>query len=164
MKHSRQNYPFDYLRQGSGILFKKNIKIGIIVFMISILLGTSVTVVYAAYASSNNRYYGPINGYEYYNCAIVYDDASATTWVLLDQTGQVPTGYMGARARLYTSDGTLREDSGWTYSDEPLAGWYVDTDTQIWSGTYYSQGYSAAYNGNGYNTYSTYRSPNITKS
>lgn len=144
----------------------KNLRTILCAFLISVFLGTSATVVYANSVNSNDRNYGPVNGYKYYNNASVINNTNlcARTWVMMTEGGnQVPTGYMGGKARLYTSGGSLKRESEWIYNDQPIAGYGVYTNNYNQSGTYYSKGISAAYNGNGYTTYSTYQSPNLTR-
>lgn len=134
-------------------------------FIVGILFGISAIVAFAAYAESNWRYYGPINGYSYKNQAVVTNDfgyIAAETYVSNQAWAQVPTGYMGARARLYNSSGTLRASSNWFYNSQPVMSIGVGIPcNQCSSGTYYSRGLTAAYNGNGYTENTTFSSPNI---
>lgn len=76
------------------------------------------------------------------------------------QSGTVGTGYMGTLPRLYTDGGQLvAMAASWRYNSSPLVGMETGTDTYGIHGTYYSQGQTKAYNGNGYTTQTTYRTP-----
>ena len=55
----------------------------------------------------------------------------------------------------------LVESTDWIYNDEQLAGISIPADTCDDSGAFYSYGISRAYNGDGYSTYYTYRSPKV---
>ncbi|WP_422446435.1 peptidase [Thermoanaerobacterium sp. DL9XJH110] len=127
-----------------------------------LILGIS-SVVFAAYATSDKKE-TTVYGYTYMYSAGVYTNGtyvSAETAVsCIDQN--VPTGYMGAKARLYDSDANLILESSWEYNDEELAGFNTWTKTYTTSGNYYSFGQVRLYNGDGYNTYSTYKSPIVT--
>lgn len=145
----------------------KNVKIVLCAFLISFVLGTSATVALAfSYATSNNFYYGPINGYSYYSFATVFNNngnASAGTTVTLDSGGdQVPIGYMGLKCRLYNADGDLVQQTSWVFNSDPCASMGTGTNSTNISNYYYSQGRTAAYNGNGYTYYDTYQSPFIS--
>ena len=67
---------------------------------------------------------------------------------------------MGAYARLYRNDGSLVWDSGTYYNSGPAFSYSVPASYFYDLGwTFYSKGLTYAYNGNGYNTYSTFQSP-----
>ncbi|MCR4430337.1 MAG: hypothetical protein NUV45_04870 [Tepidanaerobacteraceae bacterium] len=125
-------------------------------------LGIS-SIVFAAYAHSDYKK-ATVYGYTYKYRADAYTDgtyvAGGTT--VSCNGGNVPTGYMGIKARLYNSDGDLKVSSRWVYNDEELAGFNVWTDEYTTSGDYYSWGQVKLYNGDGYNTYTTYKSPIVT--
>lgn len=133
-------------------------------FIIGIILG-SATVAQAAVANSNYFYYGPVNGYYYQNQSVMVTPPKggiyAGTFVQTQYPVNVPTGYMGAFSRLYNSNGVQVESSGWVFNDVPEAGMGQNTPYYYVSGTYYSVGATAAYNGNGYTTYQAYRSPDL---
>jgi hypothetical protein len=84
----------------------------------------------------------------------VYASAEAAT-----QSGEdVPTGYMGANAWLYKGS-TLVYSSGWVYNDQSRERVYAHTSTDYDSGSYYADGQTKAYYGNGYYTYDAFQSP-----
>ncbi len=144
-------------------MLKERVKFLVSIFTGGVIIGALTTVVMAATAESNFRTYGPINGYFYENQAIVSNDSSlsASTRVGNDSTA-IPTGYMGARAELYKG-GTLCSGNSWIYN---AATQYWLTSTVVsscGSGAYYSKGWSAAYNGNGYDQFYTNQSPNINE-
>lgn len=146
---------------------RNDLKVAICTLMVGILIAMSATLVFAASVSSPYGYYGPILGYSYKNQAKAYTGTGdlAGVWAyacVYSEDGNVPTGYMGARARLYNSSGSLVKSSSWVYNDEPLSGMSIPTDIYKTKGTYYSKGLTAAYNGDGYTTYYTFQSPNIT--
>lgn len=77
----------------------------------------------------------------------------------------IPAGYMGVYARVYVND-SLRSSSGWTYNTGK--GNAMGTSTGVFDvflnpaeGIVFSQGKFALYNGNGYNEYSTNRTPSL---
>lgn len=148
-------------------MFRRNLRTIFCLFLVSVLLGVSASVVYAA-VKSNWKNYGPINTYSYRNQASAginnWNEVYASTWVENTDSENVPAGYMGNKARLYSSSGSLLEQSVWDYNDDPCGGFSQIAPTRSQSGTYYSKGQTKAYTGNGYNTYDTYQSPNIQKS
>lgn len=76
--------------------------------------------------------------------------------------GNVPTGWIGVRTRLYNSSGDLKASKGYEYSSSPCVGMSLLTQPP-YSGAhdaYYSYGLTRAWNGYGYSTYGSFRSPN----
>jgi len=137
-------------------------------FACGVLLGIG-SEVFAGVANGTMGYYGPIDGYSYENQATIYtfasglgQGASAQVYAQNQAQANVPSGYMGAYAQLWNSSGALIESSGWIYNNGPAYQQDASTGTYTTHGTYYSTGFTAAYNGNGYTTYSTFRSPNQT--
>jgi hypothetical protein len=141
---------------------KRNFKTFVSTFIIGIILGISTMVIFAGTASSSTGYYGPFLGYYYKNYATITVDGNgqnATTTVSNDGSGYIPTGYMGAQARLYKND-ALYKYSTMGYSSAPVISFFATTGwSSGGSGTYYSYGMTAAYNGNGYTNYYTFISP-----
>jgi hypothetical protein len=76
-------------------------------------------------------------------------------------SGNAPAGYMGADGRLYGPTSGLCEDGGWVYNNAATNQEEGHTTFGSYCGTgnYYSYGYTRAYNGNGYNTKGTDKSP-----
>ncbi|MGD0855703.1 MAG: hypothetical protein ABSA18_07835 [Dehalococcoidia bacterium] len=145
-------------------MIKKYFKMVLCAFVVGIILA-SAPAAFAGLAYSNPIYYGPIDGYSYYNEALVYTGsglAYAETLESNQGSGNVPTGYMGCLARLYNSSGTLVTNTPWEYNSQPMLSFAAYTNDIYTSGTYYSSGIASAYNGNGYTPYYTYQSPNQT--
>ena len=138
------------------------LKVALYALLIGAFFGGAGTAL-AGFASSPSYYYGPVYGYSYYNLAVVETGTSGAEagTAVSDQSSSVnvPTGYMGAFARLYNGNNVLVESSGWYYNNQPLNGISYWTSYDTTHGTYYSYGITAAYNGNGYNDYYTYQSP-----
>lgn len=74
----------------------------------------------------------------------------------------VPEGYVGARARLYNSSGTLVGASDWKYNSSSSTGETAYYSYSCTSGYYYAKGAVKIYNGDGYSTYDCKATPNIT--
>lgn len=145
----------------------ENLKKPIALFIIGIILGISIMAVFAGSADSPEICYGPHLGYSYCAYSSIYLSGSSGVFgssrVRSDNFKNVPIGYMGVMADLTReSDGALIATSTWRYNTEPIASMGVTTDYVTTKGTYYSQGLSRAYNGNGYDTYLLYRSPSQT--
>ncbi|SCG82234.1 hypothetical protein DW1_0625 [Proteiniborus sp. DW1] len=131
----------------------------VIAFIIGCFLLAAINV-YAATSPSPYQY-ATVFGYEYkYRSSVSSDSESAWsgTFILLTE-GNATAGYFGANARLYDSSGTLLKSSGWYYNDEELAGLSNLTDSYYGKGTFYGKGQVRMYNGDGYNTYTTYSTP-----
>lgn len=62
---------------------------------------------------------------------------------------------------LYNDSGQLKAYIDYVYNSVSAVGIGYSTSDYTVSGTYYSQGFTKAYNGDGYDLQSTYRSPNI---
>lgn len=125
------------------------------------LFGISVGAAIAGTASSPKGYYGPIKGWSYWNQATVHTGSPriyASTTVSQNGTSNVPSGYMGALARLYKNS-ALCASNGYSFNSGPANSLSVPTLSACGSGTYYSYGATAAYNGNGYSYYYTFKSP-----
>lgn len=82
--------------------------------------------------------------------------------ICTDDGNKVPEGYMGARARLYTSSGVLVSSSDWEYNSLSTSGKTAYYSYPCTSGYYYAKGSVKIYNGDGYNTYDCKATPNIT--
>ncbi|MDP2400824.1 MAG: hypothetical protein Q8M66_02495 [Actinomycetota bacterium] len=127
------------------------------------VLGAAIPA-FAGIAYSSYGYY-TVYGIGYRNRASVYtysDRGFAATDVFTYPAQNVPSGYMGALARLYNSSGTLVRQSTWRYNSGSASGLGATTSDSytIPTGVYYSLGQSRAWNGSGYTTYNTFRSPN----
>lgn len=113
--------------------------------------------------SSGYGYYGPIAGQSYRNQATADNVGTghADTYVL-DTTGSSPAGWMEAEARVFISTGAMCSTSGMIPAPSAGSTWAAHKQNTCGYGLRYSYGKSAAYNGNGYNYYYTFKSPNIT--
>lgn len=136
-------------------------------FIIGIILGVSTMAAFAyTVADGNYTYYGPVNGYSYFNYSSVeaWDpgvgvDANMT---VADQNydQNIPTSYMGLKAWLYKGDAVV-QSTGWEYNTEPNEGFWLWTDNNYDTGYYYADGQSRAWNGSAYNTYDAAASPQV---
>lgn len=141
---------------------KKNKKINIfLTFVLSMFMITTTALA----DTSSNPYETPtINGHRYTFTSEVWtrgSGSSATVEAVARVAAEtnVPTGYMGANARLYNSSGSLVKSSGTTYNTSSISAFYVYSQrTSTW-GQYYAQNTGSFYNGNGYTTYTGYKSP-----
>ncbi len=107
--------------------------------------------------------YATVYNYDYAYCAKADANTGrvrATTY-LRCADGNVPAGYLGVYARLYSESGSLKVSSGWTYNSSSASAIQTTTEYATTSGTYYSKGQVRMYNGNGYANYNTTQSPYI---
>lgn len=74
-------------------------------------------------------------------------------------SGSTPAGWAGSRGRLFTSGGALSCE-GTTIYNPALYPAHGFSCTRLSSGAWYSWGVSQGWNGSGYNTFYTYKSPN----
>lgn len=134
-----------------------------------VLLTTFFTkpAVVSANVSSSPYYTPAVNGYRYNFTSEVVGRNSGSNFTLEAlieiRSPVVPAGYMGGQARLFTSSGTLRASSSMTYTTSRGPGLIVYSPRTRTPGTYYSISRGTFYHGNGYNTYTGYRSPNMVR-
>lgn len=138
------------------------------ILTVGVVAGLITGVVFAASATSNSKNIGPVNGYSYTTVAEVRSPTGvyidANTSMVKQTSGTVPSGYMGVKARLYKST-TLCKASDPTYNNSAVSG--INGNVELGfsgcgSGNYNSKGVAYAYNGNGYTSYDTNVSPNIS--
>ncbi|KXG74029.1 hypothetical protein AN618_24160 [Fervidicola ferrireducens] len=105
---------------------KKFHKTLFLISTVCILILSFSIVAFAAYADSPYKY-ATVYGYDYDFKARIYNTGTYVTaeTLVVCNDGNVPTGYMGAQARLYNSDGLLKLSSSWVYNDRELAGFKV---------------------------------------
>jgi len=117
---------------------------------------SGATYAFAATAYSTTKDIGPSDGINYENYAYI-DNTSEIAWSVENTAsgGNVPVSYMGSAAHLYEAGGALCAVSGWIYQDFVTNTWPVGVSAACGAGNYYSSGFTRAYNGNGYDTYST---------
>lgn len=133
--------------------------------VLALLLGltVAVTAAHAATAHGNWRSYGPVNGWSYEHRAHITVPFPSGGIVAATTGGNAPTGYIGINPRSYTASGQLCAFGSWAYNDGPASRYGGSSGfTNCGRGNYYGQGLTRAYNGNGYNTYTTLRSPQLT--
>jgi len=120
----------------------------------------------------SNAYDTPtINGKNYSFTSKVVDrwvgSPNATAEAVADiqsKSGNVPTGYMGGHARLFTSSGTLWSSGTIVYNTSTISSLYAYSPTTNVAGQYYAQCRAYFYNGDGYDMYTGYQSPILTLS
>ncbi|PKM47228.1 MAG: hypothetical protein CVV03_04395 [Firmicutes bacterium HGW-Firmicutes-8] len=146
-------------------MIRKNLKVTVCAFILGLLITVSTAVAYAATIYSNWGYYGPINGYSYKNrSSLMISNGWLNTGadVYNQAVDNIPTGYMGAKARLYNSSNQLIDYSSWHYNSSACNNFGVIISKNNYShGYYYGKGQTAAYNGNGYTIYNTFQTPNL---
>lgn len=140
----------------------------------AVVAGSMLAFSAAAYAGSAYSTVGitaVISGQKFENRAEVWTEISTNYVCAYSQVrgrSTVPTGYMGAKARLFnSSSGTLLSQSTIRYSGNttPANTWFeVSTCnySQPSGRSFYSKGMTYHYTGSSYVTYYTYQSPNQT--
>jgi hypothetical protein len=153
------------MRKMSGVLegCRRTILVGLVC---GGFLGVA-SVALAATAYSAYGYTGTVNGHDYGTRSIVYTQqpGSPSDWAgtTVYTTGgeNVGAGWMAADARKF-KNGSLCDETGYLYNsistnwEEPIA-----EARACGSGTYYSYGLIAVWNGNGYNYYYSQKSPSL---
>lgn len=120
----------------------------------------------AATAYGKYGYYGPVNGKSYRNRSYV-SNWNSTTLVarsLAEVTsgGSVATGWIGVLPRLYKGTALCAQTSDYRYnSSDNTVGFDAPIYGRCGGGAYNSYGVTRAWNGSSYNSYYTFRSPNI---
>ena len=107
-----------------------------------------------------------VYGHTYkYNSSIGKNESTGGVYGVSNITSSelIPIGYGGVCARLYTSTGALSRSGSWHYNGYEVNGMGSGALDAPSSGTYYSKGQVRFYNGDGYTTYSTKASPNMTQ-
>lgn len=129
--------------------------------LLFVLLLSAPMLAKAEFSSSptkNVSVYG--RSYSFYS-SVSSDSSGAWSHAHVNADGNLPAGYCGAKGRLFDSQGTLRAQSAWRYNAGGTSGLGEMTPTYRQPGTYYGQAQAQFYNGNGYQTYTAYRTPNI---
>lgn len=159
----KSNYLFCYIKDGRDMKNLKRSFLSVILAMVLVVF-VSGDIAYAAYANGSKSYV-TVYGHKYeYSSSVTSQSGEVWSHASVGSATMenLPTGYIGANARLYNSAGTLIKSSGWLYSDSACGGISNKTPTYYTnSGTYYGKGQVKMYNGNGYNTYTTTQSPNV---
>lgn len=129
------------------------------------VVGWGGGLAYASTVFANPGYIGPINGINYVNNTSIENspDRQVSTIIGKNGSGTVPTTWMGARARSFkNSNDTLCNQGNWGYNASPAATFAKAAGVGASGcgvGYYYSYGVTQEYNGNGYNSHFTYKSP-----
>lgn len=134
-------------------------------FVAAFLVGVAPGLAYAGTANSGVGVFGPVYGHTYQNYAsVITSGGSANARTYSGPTGSsVPSGYVGSRGRLFTSGGALSCEGSNDYNTQALSSgtyWNGLSCYRYSSGAWYSYGVSLAFNGSGYNSNYTFRSPN----
>lgn len=117
----------------------------------------------SVYATSeSNHTTKTVNGktYEYYSDVDAYsNDVRCGTYI--GANSRINAGYIAALPRAYDENGDLVATGDWSYNDEKTVGMNVCIYPGN-KGSYYSYGKVKIYNGDGYNTYTTNKSPIVS--
>ncbi len=141
------------------------LRAALLVAVAGFVFGVVVPVAHAGLAKGAWTYYTAGNiGYRNQASVLTNSDgASAWTYVeTYNPERNVAAGYMGVLERLYKHTGVLVFTSSWDYNDSICAGMNNRTSFTTVRDSYYSRGSTRGWNGSGYNTYYTFRSPNQT--
>lgn len=90
--------------------------------------------------------------------------AQASTWIARTD-GTASSGWLGANARLFRSNGAMIAETGFRYNGSAYgSGTYFAVPGSYYGvyGTFYSYGVVKGWNGSSYGTYYTFVSPNQT--
>lgn len=102
--------------------------------------------------------------YTYYDRAAVNTESPAG-WAYTDiytsGYANVPAGYMGAGAQLFSADGALCKSGGVIYNTSPTSVLSVGTGRYSGPSGFFSMGVATYYNGSGYSNYFTTNSPTL---
>lgn len=136
-----------------------------------IILGLNVGVAWAAQATSQYYYFGPIGGHSYDNFSWLSDTAAncpgghvcSLSSIETQSGGNVPAGYMGAFNDLYKNQ-ALCKDAGWFYNNYSIFVEGAESYPGCGAGNYNSQGQTAAWNGTTYKSQYTWVTPTLTYS
>jgi hypothetical protein len=144
------------------------VRLSLVVFVagvVTILLPGSALAT-TAYGSWSYYYSGSIQYGDRTDIAKVTPGPNWTAGIFVGRvTGAaVGPGWLGADPRLYAYNGALCYASGWRWNGSPSTSLYSSTNPPVHCGTtasYFSQGTSAAWDGNsGYIYHTPLRSPN----
>ncbi|MED1788152.1 peptidase [Brevibacillus laterosporus] len=147
---------------------KKNVKLWVTktskILMICGLSIISMSTTSFADTSSEAYTTGKISGYTYSFTSELWQRSFPEGKTIeavnhISASKNVPTGYMGGQALLFTSSGDLRNASSMTYNSESLAGFYVYSPRTTTGNSYYAQSKAEFYNGDGYTKFTGYKSP-----
>lgn len=124
------------------------------------LAGVGAQPAVAGYAESARGYF-TAGGTQFSNYAYISTSAKSATAVTSTQRtgGGTPSGWAGSRGRLFTSGGAMSCEGVNSYNSGSGTVAFGYSCTRRSGGTWYSYGVSIGWNGSGYSSFYTYRSP-----
>lgn len=134
-----------------------------VAFLIGLLFAASLSMANAASSSSPWLYYSCYSK-NYCNISTIVVSPSGASAISQANctSGKVPPGYIGVCPRLYNGNDQLCQSVDWQYNSTTTKVKQVSTGEHTVGGqSYYSFGMTRAYNGSGYKTYYTYKSPSL---
>ncbi|MGK0468466.1 MAG: hypothetical protein ACJAX4_003792 [Clostridium sp.] len=130
-----------------------------LILCVSIITICSASVVFAGIATSERTIVEDGVTYKAYaNVEHRYDKIEADT-TLTRQSGNSGAGCLGVQAKLFNEADQLIQSTDWKYNNISISSESIQTAGTSVKGNYYSYGNVKIYNGNGYSTYSLYKSP-----
>jgi hypothetical protein len=130
----------------------------------SLVFGTAMGIAGVAVAGSaygSFGYYGPQAGYSYKNQnSVLTGSGSPQGFVnaITQDNSNAPGGYMGGLSRLYTN-GALCASGDTMYNSGAQPSLQVVVGHDCGTGAYHAEGTTYAWTGSGYNSYSSFPSP-----
>ena len=137
----------------------------ICVVLVYCMLLFAYCIAFAGSAWSSKGYF-TVYTYNYANKSYIATTSSQYHgYTYIEATNKMaPAGYMGAQTRLYmSSNDALLASSSMVYSGSTM--WSFGSPSvfkSASSGSYYSKGLTKVYNGNGYSSYTSFKSPSQT--
>lgn len=138
-------------------------------FLVGIVMSLGISTVFASESGTSASGYFTVygQGYENWSSITCGNDFANTSSRIMTQEGyghDVPAGYMGSKGRLFDSKDNLITQTSMIYNSSST--YYLNSDFASKAGGalgnyYYGYGITAAYNGNGYDQYYTFKTPNI---
>ena len=145
---------------------KKNIKTIASTFMLVFMMFSSMVISVSASSTTSSKTTKTVynHTYTYYSSISSSSNNLLIAMTSVEAKNSTPSGYIGAKAYLYSETGALKSNSSWSYNDKSLSasGGWTNVCSYTNTGSYYSQGSVKLYNGDGYNTYSCTKSPCVT--
>ena len=141
---------------------RNGVCLGLVVMLLAMLAMPALA--YSQSAKISKTVYGVT--YTFYSSIDETWDHDIESRVGVEVSKTVGAGYIGAKNRIYTSDGTLARASDWVYNSNNVQtniGFLFFLDAEPYT-YYYSKGQVQLYNGNGYTTYTCNSTPYISVS
>lgn len=138
-----------------------DVRIAAAAALVGVLLGGVASPAAATVYNSSVGNIGSAAGYSYTNQATI-DNAIRWASTKTNANAVAPPGYIGSNGRLFRSSGSLCAESGFAYTSTSASGYQVFSPSGgCGSGYYYGYGVSRFWNGNGYNSAYTFKTPNL---